>query len=139
MNYENVRSEETLVIVRNSSLEILSGTDSVRSRTTFTHVILEVLATQRKLRPDITLIDAVNPSAHRYYTIEENRHPPSTAPEFQIECILGWRKIRAWRTAVMPCKCPGIIQTKGYRGPRLKTCEHPDLDPTALGIEVPRK
>jgi hypothetical protein len=38
------------------------------------------VAAKWKLRPDITLVDAVNPSANRYYAIEKNRHPPSTAP-----------------------------------------------------------
>jgi hypothetical protein len=105
----------------------------------FTHVIFEVLAAKGKFRPDVTLIDTVNPSANRYNTIEENRHPPRTTPEFQFKRILRWSKVSTRRTTVMPCECPRIVQSKWDGSSRLKTCKDPDLDPAALGIEVPRK
>jgi hypothetical protein len=93
---EDVRSDETLRIIQNGILERWSGIYSARRPKTFTYVVFEVLATEGKLGPNVTLINAVNPSTDRHDAIEENCHPPSTAPEFQFERILGWSKIRAW-------------------------------------------
>jgi hypothetical protein len=80
----------------------------------------------------------VDPSPDRDDAIEEHRHPPGTAPEFQIEWILRRCKVSTRRTDAMSCICPRIVQAKGYSRPRLETCEHPDLHPAAFGIKVPR-
>jgi hypothetical protein len=112
---------------------------SPRSRNPLTHVSFKVLAPKGKFRPDVTLINAVDPSSDRYDAIEEHRHPPSAAPEFQIDCIPGRRKISPRRTDAMSCIRPRIVQAKGYSSPRLEACEHPDLHPAAFGIEVPRQ
>jgi len=137
MSSEDVWGEQTLGIVCNGLLQTRSGKCSPRCRNPFTHISFKVLGAKGKFRPNVSLINAVDPSPDRHNAIEEHRHPPSTAPEFQIERILGRCKVSARRTDAMSRKSTRIIQAKGYGSSRLEPCEHPDLDPAAFGIEVP--
>lgn len=82
---------------------------SIRFRDVFTHVVLEVLAAKGKFRSDVAFINGVDPSTHRHDTIKQDRHPPSTASEFQFECILGRCQISARRTAVLSRERPRIV------------------------------
>jgi hypothetical protein len=103
-----------------------------------THVVLKVLTAEGKFRSDITLIDTVDPSTHRHDTIKKDRHPPSAAPKFQFKGVIGRRQVGARRIVALSRERPRIVQAKWYRRPCLETSKYPDLDPTALGIEVPR-
>ena len=137
MDRKDILGEQTLRIVRNLLLQTTLEECSPRHHNPFTHISFEVLAAKGKFRPDVTFINAVNPSSDRHDAVEKHRHPPSTAPEFQVQCIPRWCKISTRRTDAMSCKRPRIVQPKRYSSPRLEACKHPDLHPAAFGIKVP--